>query len=120
MAEIHGQRPPIQTFRDAYGRACVRVPLDPFGKRWATLTATDYARVKPLTSKAWRADRQRCDAQGQVKYYVRGSSRAPRIARIVAQAGIGEQIVHGDGDPFNMLPENLVRYRNRKATTVAG
>jgi hypothetical protein len=37
----------------------------------------------------------------------------------VAQARPGEQIVHADGDTFNLLPENLVRYRNRKATKAA-
>jgi hypothetical protein len=72
-------------------------------------------RVKPLTANAWRADEHRPG-----KFYVRGDVRAPRIARIVAQAGIGEQIVHADGDTFNMLPENLVRYRNRCAKRAVG
>jgi hypothetical protein len=67
-----------------------------------------------LTAKVWRADEHRPG-----KFYVRGEVRAPRIARVVAQARPGEQIVHADGDTFNLLPENLVRYRNRKATKAA-
>jgi len=110
MAEIQGQRPPIETFVDPHGRPCVRVPLDPFGKRWATLTAADYERVQPLTANAWRADQKRPG-----KYYVRGNAKEPFIARVVARAKAGEQIVHADGDTLNLLPENLVPYRNRKA-----
>lgn len=110
MADIHGQRPPIETFTDPHGRPCVRVPLDPFGKRWATLTAADYARVKPLTANAWRADEKRPG-----KYYVRGNAKEPFVARVVARAVPGEMIVHADGNTLNLLSENLVRYRNRKA-----
>jgi hypothetical protein len=38
----------------------------------------------------------------------------------VAQARPGEQIVHADGDTFNLLPENLIKYRNRCAKYAAG
>jgi len=73
----------------------------------------DYHRAMALDPTPWRADEHRPG-----KFYVRGNSRGPRVARIVAQAGIGEQIVHVDGDTFNLLPENLGRYRNRCAKRV--
>jgi hypothetical protein len=63
----------------------------------------------------WKANEHRPG-----KFYVRGYSQGPRVARIVARAGAGEQIVHADGDTFNLLPENLVRYRNRCAKVVPG
>jgi len=96
-------------FTDAYGRKCLKVSLDKKGLQYAVVRETDYHSVRRSgATGVW------CAHVVHGKPYVRtnlptegGGYVLSMVARIITGAGKGSAIYYVDGNPLNLLPENL-------------
>lgn len=108
-------RPQCLGYIDQEGRKVLKVPLDKQGKQHAIVLERDYLNVRRSgATGTWLAngDNGRTYVRTNIPTgtgYVLGT-----IARIITGAGRGVAIRYADGNPLNLLPENLV-WRKGKA-----
>lgn len=113
-----GLRPAAISFTDEGGRNCVRVPLDPYGRAYATVTDHDYRRIKATgIDSPWYLNR---NDRGQK--YVRigvpdgkGGTTLVMAARLVTDAGPRSTVYFRNGDRLDLRPENLHEHHKGKA-----
>lgn len=95
-----------QHYTDGEGRTCVRIPLAQPGLIAKTSRDAFEQLVALGLSHLWTFNY----AGGRTWGYVRASAPGYRlltIARLIAEAGKRQQVKYLDGDPMNLLPENL-------------
>lgn len=115
-----GARPPVIAFVDEVDRACVRVPLDPHGRAYATVLEHDYRRLRKIagTLSPWFLH-----DNGKGQRYVRmsvptanDSGTTPvMIARLIAEAAPKSTIYYVNKDRLDLRPENLFWGRKGKS-----
>jgi hypothetical protein len=93
-------------FTDERGRECLKVPLDRYGRKYATVTVRGYQAVQDAgAAGAWCLNGNG-HGNSYVRTYVGDTLLMP--ARIIAGAGPRSVVRYMDGDPLNLLPENIV------------
>lgn len=93
-------------FTDERGRECLKVPLDRYGRKYATATVRGYQAVQDAgATGAWLLN-----GNGTGRAYVRTCVGDTLLmpARIIAGAGPRSVVRYVDGDSRNLLPENIV------------
>lgn len=96
-------------FRDEHGRECLKVPLDKFGRKYATATVQGYQAVQEAGAiGAWYLN-----SNGHGGSYVRSHAGGTLImpARIIAGAKARCVVRYANGDPLDLRPENIVLQR---------
>ncbi|WP_440982394.1 hypothetical protein [Shinella sumterensis] len=96
-------------FRDEHGRECLKVPLDRFGRQYATTTVHGYKTVREAGAiGAWYLN-----GNGHGGSYVRSHAGGTLImpARIIAGAKARSVVRYVNGDPLDLRPENIVLQR---------
>ncbi len=115
MNQSHASRTPIHFL--AEGRHCVRVPLA--GDRGhAELYAEDMEALTTAgTSLRWSFN-----SSGNGYAYVKAATHnnMRTVARLLMQAGPGEQVDYLDGNPRNLRRDNLRTTRGGRATVDCG
>ncbi|MFN7009055.1 MAG: hypothetical protein ACK4PN_03405 [Allorhizobium sp.] len=108
-------RPQFTSYIDTEGRKVMRVPLDKRGKEHATVLERDYLNVRRSgATGTWIAHRVNGRTYVQTNIPTGAGYTLGTIARIITGAGRGVAIRYADGNPLNLLPENLV-WRKGKA-----
>lgn len=95
------------------GRRCVRVPLasgkghaELFAKSFDTLTAAGFSPLWSLNS----------NGNGRAYVKARTTNNQRTVARLITQAGPGQQVDYLDGNPLNLRLDNLKVRRGGTAT----
>jgi len=102
------RRAPIR-FRDEHGRECLKVPLDRFGRKYATATERGYQAVQEAgATGAWYLN-----SNGHGGSYVRTHAGETLLmpARIIAGAKARSVVRYVNGDPLDLRPENIILQR---------
>lgn len=93
-------------FTDERGRECLKVPLDRYGRKYATATVQGYRAVQDAgATGAWCLN-----DNGSGNSYVRCNAAGTLLmpARIIAGAKARSVIRYVNGDPLDLRPENIV------------
>jgi len=93
-------------FTDDHGRECLKVPLDRYGRQYATVTESDYRAIQGAgATGAWYLN-----SNGHGGSYARIHFNKTRLmpARIIAGAGPRSVVRYVNGDPLDLRPENIV------------
>lgn len=102
-------RPDPIPFTDEHGRACLRVPLDRHGRKYATATVRDYQAVqKSGATGVWLLN-SNGGRNSYVRTCVAGTLLMP--ARIISGAKGRSVVRYVNGDPLDLRPENIVLHR---------
>lgn len=107
-----------QSFNDADGRECARVPLAKPGQ-YASLWADDLRELEeagvPLN---WYSNLDGSKRYAHVKVAITGDN-VRNVARLIVKAQPGERVHYRDGNRFNLRRDNLVKYKGGHAKTDA-
>lgn len=110
VAASRDTRPPNVPFTDEYGTRCLRVPLDPYGSKYAVVREADYQSVRNAgATGAWYLN-----DNGHGQRYVRtpvpagtGRNTLLMVARIIADAPPRSTIFYVNKDRLDLRPTNL-------------
>lgn len=112
-----GYRPPVIHFTDEYGRKCVRVPLDSYGRNYAVALESDYHAVRAMgATGAWLLN-----SNGKGQHYVRtaiqdgdGGWTLVQVARLITHAEPRTAIYYVNKDRLDLRGENFFYGKNQR------